>query len=169
MGVMLVARNRIDDVDRRLLSLLSADPRMSARALARAIGMSPGAVGERVERLQQAGVIRGFTLDVDPEALGFEIVAMIGVELRQGASVQGTINALRSISEVRSMVLVTGRWDLVLTLAARDQRHLRDVLVNEIWRVADFRHSETMVVLDSYSAGTLSALAELPDGSSVQD
>jgi len=49
----------VDGVDRRLIELLSDDPRLSGRALARAIGMSPGAVGERLERMRVSGVIQG--------------------------------------------------------------------------------------------------------------
>jgi hypothetical protein len=44
---------------------------------------------------------------------------------------------------------VTGRWDLVLTLLVRDQNHLREVLLADVWSVADFQHSETMIILDT--------------------
>jgi DNA-binding Lrp family transcriptional regulator len=139
----------VDDVDRQLLRLLGADPRASARSLSRAIGMSPGAVGERLERLQERGVIRGWTLDVDPAALGYGLEVLVAIELRQGKPVETTIDLLSGIAEVRSIQLVTGRWDLVLTLLVRDQNHLREVLLADVWSVADFQHSETMIILDT--------------------
>jgi len=145
----------VDGVDRRLIELLSDDPRLSGRALARAIGMSPGAVGERLERMRVSGVIRGITLDVDPAALGFGLEVLVAIELRQGSPVEDTIMLLNSLPEVRSIQLVTGRWDLILTMLARDQHHLRTLLVGEVWSVADFQHSETMIILQSYRASAV--------------
>lgn len=140
---------RVDDIDRRLLHLLGTDPRASVRSLARAIDMSAGAVGERLERLHERGVIRGFTLDVDPAALGYGLEVLVAIELRQGNPVESTIDMLWGIGEVQSIHLVTGRWDLVLTLLVRDQHHLRDVLLGSVWSVADFQHSETMIILET--------------------
>jgi DNA-binding Lrp family transcriptional regulator len=157
---------RVDDVDRQLLALLGADPRASTRKLSREIGMSPGAVGERLERLQERGVIRGFSLDVDPAALGFGLEVLVAIELRQGSPVENTIDLLWGITEVQAIQLVTGRWDLVLSLLVRDQHHLREVLLGEVWSVADFQHSETMIILDRRRRVEL----DRPDpGSSVEE
>src|SRR5215472_18099790 len=84
----------IDGVDIQLLRLLHQDARMSARALARAIGMSPNAVSERLERLQTAGVIRGFHIDIDPAALGLPLEVLIGMQISQGRPLSETVGAL---------------------------------------------------------------------------
>ena len=156
---------RVDHVDRQLLGLLSADPRASARKLSREIGMSPGAVGERLERLQERGVIRGFSLDVDPSALGFGLEVLVAIELRQGSPVESTIDLLWGIAEVQAIQLVTGRWDLVLSLLVRDQHHLREVLLGEVWSVADFQHSETMIILDTRRRVDIDSLDPAETGS----
>ncbi|WP_051343379.1 Lrp/AsnC family transcriptional regulator [Pseudonocardia spinosispora] len=142
----------VDAVDRRLLELLSADPRMSTRALARAIHMSASAVGERLDRLQKRGIIRGFVLDVDPTALGYTLEVVVAIQLRQGKPVVETVEALRSIPEVRNISLVTGSWDLLLTFLVRDQDHLRELLLGSVWSVADFQHSESMIILQTWSS-----------------
>jgi Lrp/AsnC family leucine-responsive transcriptional regulator len=72
----------LDEVNRRLLEVLSEDPRLSAAELARRVGMSAPAVRERVSRLEESGVIRGYRLDVDPAALGMPVAAW--VRLRPG-------------------------------------------------------------------------------------
>jgi len=69
----------LDDVNRELLRLLDRDPRCSAAELARRVGMSPPAVRERIARLEQAGVIRGYRLDVDPAALGLPVTAWVRI------------------------------------------------------------------------------------------
>jgi Lrp/AsnC family leucine-responsive transcriptional regulator len=75
-------KSLLDDVNVRLLAELSADPRASASELARRVGMSAPAVRERVARLEEAGVIRGYRLDIDPAAIGLPVAAW--VRLRPG-------------------------------------------------------------------------------------
>ncbi len=72
----------LDEVNRRILDLLVEDPRLGATELARRIGMSAPAVRERVAKLEAAGVIRGYRLDLDPAALGLPVTAW--VRLRPG-------------------------------------------------------------------------------------
>jgi Lrp/AsnC family transcriptional regulator, leucine-responsive regulatory protein len=69
----------LDETNRRLLALLSEDPRQSTARLARRVGMSAPAVRERVTRLHETGVIRGYRLDVDPAALGLPVAAWVRV------------------------------------------------------------------------------------------
>lgn len=69
----------LDAVNRRLLGELHGDPRITMSALARRVGMSAPAVTERVQRMERAGVIRGYRLDVDPAALGFPVTAWVRV------------------------------------------------------------------------------------------
>ncbi|MGW5075977.1 Lrp/AsnC family transcriptional regulator [Rhodococcus sp. NPDC004095] len=77
----------LDDVDRRILALLCDDARKSVRALARAVGMSPGAVEERVERMERAGMITGYRAELNPSMLGYALEVLVGVELTQHKSV----------------------------------------------------------------------------------
>jgi len=74
-----IRRPKLDAVDRDILAALAADCRLSASELARRVGMSAPAIRERVSRLEQAGVIRGYRLDVDPAALGFPIAAWVRI------------------------------------------------------------------------------------------
>jgi Lrp/AsnC family transcriptional regulator, leucine-responsive regulatory protein len=69
----------LDVTNVRLLELLSADPRATAAELARRIGMSAPAVRERMARLEQAGVIRGYRLDIDPAAIGLPVAAWVRI------------------------------------------------------------------------------------------
>jgi Lrp/AsnC family leucine-responsive transcriptional regulator len=145
----------LDDVDRRILGLLDEDARMSVRGLARAVGMSPGAIGERLDRLRVNKVIRGFRLDIDPAALGMGLEVLIGLSLKQLRPISETIKRLMDIQEVARVQLVTGQWDLILVLRVGDQHHLRDVLVSEIWALQDFRRCETMIILESHEGQAL--------------
>lgn len=72
-------RSLLDGTNVRLLGVLSADPRASAAELARRVGMSAPAVRERLARLEEAGVIRGYRLDIDPAAIGLPIAAWVRI------------------------------------------------------------------------------------------
>ena len=72
-------KDLVDDVNRALLAALDDDPRASAAELARRVGMSAPAVRERLTRLEDAGVIRGYRVDIDPAALGLPVAAWVRV------------------------------------------------------------------------------------------
>ena len=88
---------QIDDVDRRILTALHDDARISNSALAEQVGIAPSTCHGRVRRLQEIGVIRGFYTDVDPAAIGRPLQAMISVSLQSNA--RGRIR--HYISEIR--------------------------------------------------------------------
>jgi Lrp/AsnC family leucine-responsive transcriptional regulator len=85
-------RSPLDDTNRRLIAALDADPRATAAQLARTVGMSAPAVRERLARLEETGLIRGYRLDVDPAAIGLPVAAWVRV--RPGPGQLGRIAEL---------------------------------------------------------------------------
>jgi DNA-binding Lrp family transcriptional regulator len=149
-----VAVNDLDDVDRRILAALRRDGRLSTRALGVEVGMSPGAVAERVRRLEAAGAIRGYGADIDPAAVGSGMRVLVGLQIEQGGPpIQQTVDALLAVDAVDEVSIVSGQWALIVFLQVRDQHHLREVVAEELWGIPGFRHSETMLVLDAYEGG----------------
>lgn len=69
----------LDGIDRRLLEMLAANARIATAQLARQVGMSPPSVADRVRRLEEAGILRGYTVDVDPVALGYTLTAIVRI------------------------------------------------------------------------------------------
>lgn len=136
---------RLDPVDVRLLGLLAADARVSQRALARELHMSPPAIGERIARLERAGVIRGYTVEVDWTALGYGT----GVYLTVTANTDrgGILSALYAIPEVEGIAVVTGSMDLLARLRVRDHEHLRQLLFERVWTIEGVERTETFLCL----------------------
>jgi len=145
-----VVPSALDELDMRLLGLLEADPRASLRALARAAGVAPGTVAERLERLRTRGVIRGIHLEIDPAALGLSLAVILGVRVSQGGAPSTTAQTLLRIPWVREVHVVTGHWDLIVFLAVRDQRHLLQVLEQQVWKVPGFERADSLIVLDTH-------------------
>jgi DNA-binding Lrp family transcriptional regulator len=138
-----------DEVDRKILELLMSDARRSARALAREISMSPGAVSERINRMEAAGVILGYHADIDAALLGFGMDVFIGAQIAHEQDVDDMVEALLEIDEVQTVYVTTGTWDLVIGVRVRDHRHLRDVMLSRIRALPNLQRSEAMIVLDS--------------------
>lgn len=158
-----------DAVDQRLLELLAGDGRLSARRLGREVGMSPGAISERVARLERVGAIRGYHADVDPSALGFGMEVIVGLQTEQGPSLDETLSRLESVPEIQRVYVVSGQWDLVLHIRVRDQDHLREMILGSVWHVPAFRHSETLLVLESRQGSVtwFAGLAGTANGASI--
>jgi DNA-binding Lrp family transcriptional regulator len=138
---------QLDETDSRILLLLARDARLSARSIARQIGMSPGAVSERISRLEQRGVITGYRGLVNPLALGYTVHALVGVQTSQGPRLAQSLEQLMQVPEVAAVHIVTGQWDLLVELRLRDNAHLLEVVTNKVYAIEGFRHCETLISL----------------------
>ncbi len=117
---------RIDERDRAILRELSRNARISYSELARRLGISDVAVLKRVRRLEQMGVIRGYTVRIDPEALGYRAVSYTGIDVEPERLLE-VAEVLRQKEYVKSLVLTTGDHDLIAVIWARDSEELRRI------------------------------------------
>jgi Lrp/AsnC family leucine-responsive transcriptional regulator len=119
--------NGLDDTDRKVLAELQGDARMSLAELGRRVGLSAPAVGERVRRLADEGVIRGFRADVDPRALGFALSAIVRIRPapRQIAKVAELAQATEEVVECHR---ITGEDCFFMKVHVRDVEHLEEVI-----------------------------------------
>ncbi len=117
----------LDEVDRALLRELQGDARMSLAELGRRVGLSAPAVGERVTRLQDRGVIRGFGADIDPRMLGYAFGAVI--RIRPAARmIPKVADAARNSPEVLWAHRITGEDCFITYVVVRDVEHLEEVI-----------------------------------------
>ncbi len=124
----------LDDINRDLLDLLQEDGRLSYRELGERVGLSAPAVAERVRKLEEAGVIRGYRAVVDYAELGFPIQCIIRLNTPRMAS--GVDEKLRALPEVIEANRVTGSESHVIRAFVRSTSHLEDLL-HELWTTGD--------------------------------
>jgi Lrp/AsnC family leucine-responsive transcriptional regulator len=117
----------LDATDRALLVELQGDARLSLAELGRRVGLSPPAVGERVRRLTDEGVIRGFRTDVDPRALGYALSAIVRVRPAP-RQLQKVAELARATPEVVECHRITGEDCFFLKAHVRDVEHLEEVI-----------------------------------------
>jgi Lrp/AsnC family leucine-responsive transcriptional regulator len=117
----------IDKTDRRILEELQADARVTLAELGRRVGLSAPSVGDRMRRLEDSGVIRGYRAEIDPRALGYELGAVIRIRphARQIPKVAEIAGDSREVVECQR---ITGDDCFVMRLHVRDVEHLEEVL-----------------------------------------
>jgi Lrp/AsnC family leucine-responsive transcriptional regulator len=117
----------LDDVNRQILRALHADPRMSMSALGREVGLSAPSVTERVQRMQQTGVIAGFRMEVDPAALGLPVAAFVRLRPAPG-QLSRLAELAASIDQVSECHRITGEDCFLVKVHAATVAALEDVL-----------------------------------------
>ena len=137
-----------DDIDRRLALLLMADGRTTLKSLADATGLSVSATQARVRRLETSGVIRGYTADVDPDAIGLPLAAIVAVTPLDPASEYDIPERLAGLSEIESCHSVAGEDSFVLFVRVATPSAL-EALIREIRRRANVS-TRTTVVLQTF-------------------
>jgi Lrp/AsnC family transcriptional regulator for asnA, asnC and gidA len=140
---------RLDELDRAILAALQENGRMALSEIARRTAVAPATVHERLGKLRRSGVVKGFCVLLTPEALGYSVVALIHLRTELADEVEHTVADLRAISEVEEVHVVTGEYDLVVKIRARDTAHLQRLLVDRIHRVTGFIRSATEICLTS--------------------
>lgn len=138
-----------DEVDRRLIALLREDGRLSVNELAARAHVSRANAYQRLARLRADGVIRRFTVDVDPRQLGDSITALVMLDIDQHAWRElGT--KLLALPGVDYVGFTTGTFDLVMLVRAPDMHTLRDVVLEKLQALPEIRSTQTSFVLEEF-------------------
>lgn len=117
----------LDDINRRILTQLVSNPRIAMSALGRAVGMSSPAVTERVQRLEQLGVITGYSVIVDPVALGYSVTAFTRIKPTPG-QIQKIIQIVATIPEISECHRITGEDCFLMKIHARTIQDIERIL-----------------------------------------
>ena len=137
----------LDEIDRRLLSVLASEGRISVNELATRTNVSRATAYARFDRLQSSGAIKGFQAVVDPTVLGYGIAALIllNVEQQRWREVPKKLLALPGVEYV---AFTSGEFDMVLIVRAPDIASLRDVVLVKLHGMPEVKSSETIFILD---------------------
>ncbi|MFL5895124.1 MAG: Lrp/AsnC family transcriptional regulator [Thermoleophilaceae bacterium] len=123
----MASDNSLDATNRRLLDELQRDARLSLAELGRRVGLSSPAVAERLQRLEQQGVIRGYSAEIEPRALGLSLTAIIRVRPAPG-QLQNVAQLAQRTREVVECHRITGEDCYFMTAHVRDVEHLEEVI-----------------------------------------
>jgi DNA-binding Lrp family transcriptional regulator len=140
----------LDEVDRKILSLLHGDARITNSALAAELGIAASTCHGRVRRLLDLGVVRGFYTDIDPVSIGLPLQAMISVKLQFNAraKIRDFIQQIRRRPQVMDVYFLAGADDFILHVAARDTEDLRSFVVDNLNSDADVAGTQTSLIFE---------------------
>ena len=139
---------KIDELDTRLLDIISKNARIPFKDVADECGVSRAAIHQRVQRLTDIGVISGSGYHINPKKLGFHTCTYVGLSLAKGSMYKEAIEELRKIPEIVEAHFTTGPYSVIVKLYARDNEHLMTLLNEHIQEIPGVMATETMISLD---------------------
>lgn len=138
----------MDAVDQALIEALRSNARASYAELGRVVGMSGPSVTDRVQRLEQAGVITGYHAAVDPAALGLSVAALVGIHLSDTSDQDAVATALAKLEEIEDCWFVAGEESFLIKVRVEDVPALERTL-SRLRKIRGVSRTRTTVVLST--------------------
>jgi Lrp/AsnC family transcriptional regulator, leucine-responsive regulatory protein len=148
----------IDETDRQILDILQKDARTSNAEVARRVGMAPSAVFERIRKLEERGVITGYTARLDPHALGLGLLAFVFVRSDEKLGAPETEARLAEVPEAQEVHHIAGEDCFLVKVRAADTESLGRLLRERFGAIETVRSTKTTIVLQ-----TIKETLELPN------
>ena len=139
-----MAHHHLDALDRKILGLIAEDARIPFLEVARACNVSGAAIHQRIQKLSNIGVLKGSQFIIDPEKVGYETCAYIGLYLKDPEKFDEVLEKLKKIPEVVECHYTTGGFDMFIKIYARNNHHLLNIIHDKLQPLGLSR-SETIV------------------------
>lgn len=140
--------DKIDNLDKKILSILSQNARIPFKDVAAQCGVSRAAIHQRVQHLMENGIITGSGFDVNPKSLGYSTCTYVGLNLERGSMYKNVVSRLINIPEIVECHFTTGPYTMLLKLYARDNEQLMDLLNNKLQSIPGVVSTETLISLE---------------------
>lgn len=152
---------KLDKFDLAILRALQKDARASLHDVSAQVGLSSTPCWNRIKRLEDGGVIRGYTVRIDPDEIGLRdtVILQVTLESHSEETLYDFGRALERIPEVLEAFLVSGDYDYYIRIAVRDTRDYERILRERLYQIPGIRHSKSSFVLRTLKSGML----PLPD------
>lgn len=148
---------KLDKFDRALLRALQRNARASLQELSEEVGLTTSPCWARIKRMEEAGVIEGYTVRVNAERAGLpeQLIVQLTLNKHTDAALVEFARHLEAIPEVLEAYLVSGDYDYVLRIAVRDTRDYERLLREKLYKIPGVRHSKSSFVLRRLKASAL--------------
>ena len=127
-----MANPKLDQLDKRILKLIADDARIPFLEVARACNVSGAAIHQRIQKLTSMGILKGSQFIIDPEKVGYETCAFIGLNLKNPESFDEVVERLKEIPEVVECHYTTGDYDLFIKIYAANNHHLLTIIHDKL-------------------------------------
>ena len=138
---------KLDDIDHQILDILIDNTRVPFTDISKRLLISAGTVHVRVKKMEDAGIIKGSSLNLDYEKLGYSFIAYIGIYLEKNNTTQQVLKDLEAIPYVTVAHITTGKFNIYCKVRARDTKHAKELIFN-IDDIPGISRTETMISLE---------------------
>lgn len=138
----------IDELDKKILQLITKNARIPFLEVARECGVSGAAIHQRVQRLLNIGIVSGSEFIVNPNKLGFNTCAYLGIFLEKANFDKKVVEELKGIPEVVECHFTTGAWAIFIKVQAKSNRHLKKIIDTDLQGIDGIARTETFISLD---------------------
>jgi Lrp/AsnC family transcriptional regulator for asnA, asnC and gidA len=138
----------IDNIDLKILALLSEDAKIPYTEIAKKVYVSGGTVHVRMRKMEEMGIVRGTTLNMDYSKLGYDITAFLGIYLEKSSLYDQVVDELKKVPEVVKIHYTTGNYSIFIKIHCRDTKNLREVLHDKIQKIDGIVRTETIISLE---------------------
>ncbi len=145
---LIMIDKHIDNLDRRILNIISQNARKPFKEVAEECGVSRAAIHQRVQRLVEMGVIIGSGYSVNPKSLGFQLCVYIGITLERASMYKSVVAQLEEIPEVVESHYTLGGYTILIKMYSKDDEHLMKLLNGKIQAIDGVATTETLTSLD---------------------
>ena len=139
-----MSHHNLDSLDKKMLHLIAEDARIPFLEVARACNVSGAAIHQRIQKLTSLGILKGSQFVIDPEKIGYETCAYIGLFLKNPEKFDEVVEALRQIPEVVECHYTTGGFDMFIKIYAFNNHHLLNIIHDKLQPLGLSR-SETII------------------------
>ena len=138
---------KLDEIDHQILDILIDNARIPFTDISKKLLVSAGTVHVRVKKMEDAGILKGSSLNLDYEKLGYSFIAYIGLYLERNDLTEKVLSELEKIPNVTVAHITTGKFNIYCKLRAKDTKHAKD-LIFKIDDIPGISRSETMISLE---------------------
>ncbi|MFS8617252.1 MAG: Lrp/AsnC ligand binding domain-containing protein [Solitalea sp.] len=139
---------QIDNIDLQILSILMNDATTPYTEIAKELVVSSGTVHVRMKKLHELGIVTGSNLLINPQKIGYDVCAFIGIYLQKGSEYRDAVEKMKGISEVVELHYTTGNYSMFAKVICRDTNHLRNVLNEKLQVIEGIQRTETIISLE---------------------
>ncbi|HUM97060.1 MAG TPA: Lrp/AsnC ligand binding domain-containing protein [Chitinophagaceae bacterium] len=144
----MTTKINLDKLDHQIIHHMMSDANISYAELGKKFFVSAGTIHVRIKKLQDAGIVKGTRFNVDFKKLGFDVIAFIGIYLKESSLYDAVAKELQKIPQIVRLNYTTGNYSMFAEIVCKDIAELRHVLHDELQKVKGIERTETLISLE---------------------
>ncbi|TAL49940.1 MAG: AsnC family transcriptional regulator [Chitinophagaceae bacterium] len=144
----MAVKLNLDKLDLQIIQHMMEDAMISYADLGKKLFVSGGTIHVRIKKLQEAGIVKGFRLNADLKKLGYDVIAFIGIYLKESSLYDSVAKELQKMPEIVRLNYTTGNYSMFAEIACKDIVQLKFVLHDQLQKIKGIERTETFISLE---------------------